>query len=251
VVEVFAELTPAGAHCRVSIVDRGISMKPQRLAEENQRLVERERLDVAPTNVLGLFVVGRLARRHGLGVRLRPTSGGGTTAEVIIPAALFHTRPAPVAAHEVPGRHAATIARRPVVPAVAAGPPSNDGFRWFSHTPGNGARMPAALPSAPASPVPSAAPWAVPAPVPAAVPSASAQPGFIPMSSTVDAPHTLTRRVPGAQLAPGLRDRPPAKQRQQPADQWQSRDPNDVRANFDSYTAAWQRAGAADQAPLT
>ena len=50
-------------------------MSPAKLEEENRRLVERERLDVAPTTVLGLFVVGRLARRHGMAVRLEPSDG--------------------------------------------------------------------------------------------------------------------------------------------------------------------------------
>ena len=48
-------------------------MTPERLAEENARLVRRERLDLAPTKVLGLFVVGRLARRSGISVRLSAT----------------------------------------------------------------------------------------------------------------------------------------------------------------------------------
>ena len=52
--------------CLIQIVDRGIGMSAERLAEENRRLVSRERLDVAPTTMLGLFVVGRLARRHGM-----------------------------------------------------------------------------------------------------------------------------------------------------------------------------------------
>src|SRR5690242_21365280 len=34
------------------------------------------------TEVLGLFVIGRLARRHGIGVVLTPTAGGGVTATV-------------------------------------------------------------------------------------------------------------------------------------------------------------------------
>jgi signal transduction histidine kinase len=71
--------------CTVLIVDHGIGMSDEQLAEENRRLVERERLDLVPTDVLGLFVVGRLARRHSLSVKLRPTPGGGVTAEVTIP----------------------------------------------------------------------------------------------------------------------------------------------------------------------
>jgi signal transduction histidine kinase len=73
--------------CTVLIVDHGIGMSDVQLEQENRRLVERERLDLAPTDVLGLFVVGRLARRHSLIVQLRETPGGGVTAEVTIPAA--------------------------------------------------------------------------------------------------------------------------------------------------------------------
>jgi signal transduction histidine kinase len=71
-----------GTGARLTIVDRGLGLSPERLAEENARLSRRERLDLAPTEVLGLFVVGRLARRHGLGVTLSATPGGGVTATV-------------------------------------------------------------------------------------------------------------------------------------------------------------------------
>jgi hypothetical protein len=66
----------------VLVVDHGIGLPTERRAEENARLAHRERLDLAPTEVLGLFVVGRLARRHGLGVTLSETAGGGVTAVV-------------------------------------------------------------------------------------------------------------------------------------------------------------------------
>jgi methyl-accepting chemotaxis protein len=67
---------------RLAIVDQGLGMPPERLAEENARLTRRERLDLAPSEVLGLFVVGRLARRHGVEVTLTETPGGGITAWV-------------------------------------------------------------------------------------------------------------------------------------------------------------------------
>ncbi|MEH0969679.1 nitrate- and nitrite sensing domain-containing protein [Micromonospora sp. CPCC 205546] len=76
---------PTGSGARLTVVDRGIGMTPERLAEENARLTRRERLDLAPTEVLGLFVVGRLARRHGWEVRLTPTAGGGVTAHLDVP----------------------------------------------------------------------------------------------------------------------------------------------------------------------
>jgi signal transduction histidine kinase len=67
---------------RLAIIDQGLGLQPERMAEENARLTRRERLDLAPTEVLGLFVVGRLARRHGIEVTLTETQGGGVTAWV-------------------------------------------------------------------------------------------------------------------------------------------------------------------------
>jgi anti-sigma regulatory factor (Ser/Thr protein kinase) len=67
---------------RLAIVDNGLGLPPERMAEENARLTRRERLDLAPTEVLGLFVVGRLARRHGIEVTLTESPGGGVTAWV-------------------------------------------------------------------------------------------------------------------------------------------------------------------------
>jgi signal transduction histidine kinase len=77
-----AEIVEGGV--RLTLVDHGIGMSADRLAEENARLTRRERLDLAPTEVLGLFVVGRLARRHGWRVTLSSTPGGGVTAELEI-----------------------------------------------------------------------------------------------------------------------------------------------------------------------
>jgi hypothetical protein len=67
---------------RLAVIDHGLGLPPDRLAEENARLTRRERLDLAPTEVLGLFVVGRLARRHGVEVTLADTPDGGLTAWV-------------------------------------------------------------------------------------------------------------------------------------------------------------------------
>ncbi|MFI7543136.1 nitrate- and nitrite sensing domain-containing protein [Actinoplanes sp. NPDC049599] len=67
---------------RLAIIDHGLGLAPDRLAEENARLTRRERLDLAPSEVLGLFVVGRLARRHGIEITLTDTPEGGVTAWV-------------------------------------------------------------------------------------------------------------------------------------------------------------------------
>ena len=74
-----------GRHLAVlEIVDHGIGLAPYRIAEENEKFIHRERLDLAPTKVLGLFVVGRLARRTGVKVALSGTPDGGVTARVTI-----------------------------------------------------------------------------------------------------------------------------------------------------------------------
>ena len=123
-VEVGAEL---GAECRITVVDFGIGMPPARMQEENRRILERPRLDVAPTEVLGLFVVGRLARRHGLTVRLDPTPGQGVTATILIPSRLYSaSRQLPAPAHPAAVSAAAWPATE-TWPAQAG-----DSFPWFA-----------------------------------------------------------------------------------------------------------------------
>jgi signal transduction histidine kinase len=73
----------------IVVADHGLGMSAERLAEENARLIRRERLDLVPTKVLGLFVVGTLARRWEISVALSRTPGGGVTAEVTVPSALL------------------------------------------------------------------------------------------------------------------------------------------------------------------
>ncbi|MEU2060222.1 ATP-binding protein [Streptomyces sp. NPDC013455] len=98
-VEVTVGRGAGGAH--VVVTDHGLGMSAERLAEENARLIRRERLDLVPTKVLGLFVVGALARRWEIGVELTRTPGGGVTAEVTLPPALL---PAPPPGAPAPAR---------------------------------------------------------------------------------------------------------------------------------------------------
>ncbi len=69
----------------MSITDHGIGMSEQELFENNQRLNNPPQLDLAPTRFLGLFVVGRLADRHGIEVQLVPGARQGTVARIQIP----------------------------------------------------------------------------------------------------------------------------------------------------------------------
>ncbi|HEY4463332.1 MAG TPA: nitrate- and nitrite sensing domain-containing protein [Streptosporangiaceae bacterium] len=72
----------------VEIEDRGLGMSEQRFAELNGRLAEPPEFDVFHSEQLGLFVVGQLAKRHGIRVTLRPSPFGGTTAIALIPTEL-------------------------------------------------------------------------------------------------------------------------------------------------------------------
>jgi len=73
----------------IEIEDRGLGMSPQRLAELNDRLANPPTLNPANTEQLGLFVVGQLARRHGISITLRASPYGGTTAVALIPRVLI------------------------------------------------------------------------------------------------------------------------------------------------------------------
>ncbi len=73
----------------IEIEDRGLGMVPARLAEFNSRLANPPDFDPASSAQLGLFVVARLAARHGVAVRLRPSPYGGITAVALIPSLLL------------------------------------------------------------------------------------------------------------------------------------------------------------------
>jgi hypothetical protein len=116
----------------ISIADHGLGMSADRLAEENARLVRRERLDLVPTKVLGLFVVGSLARRWGIQVTLLRTPGGGVTSRVVIPPTLlllmspFADASAPVTPPTFPSEPSGPAPSRPERRALppAAGAPA-------------------------------------------------------------------------------------------------------------------------------
>ncbi|WP_280722515.1 nitrate- and nitrite sensing domain-containing protein [Kitasatospora sp. MAA4] len=81
----------------VEIHDTGIGLSPEDLAEINERLANPPTVDVAVSRRMGLFVVGRLALRHGIRIQLRPSDSAGTVALVILPADLTPVGAPPVA----------------------------------------------------------------------------------------------------------------------------------------------------------
>jgi signal transduction histidine kinase len=82
-VHVCGELTATGY--AVEIEDRGIGMNEEELADANHRLAHPPEFDLADSDRLGLFIVGRLAERRGIDVRLTASPYGGARAVVLIP----------------------------------------------------------------------------------------------------------------------------------------------------------------------
>src|SRR5207344_784627 len=69
----------------LDITDQGVGMGAEEMAHANWRLDNPPVVDVAVSRRMGLFVVARLAARHGIRVRLRSASMGGLTALVWLP----------------------------------------------------------------------------------------------------------------------------------------------------------------------
>jgi hypothetical protein len=76
-------LTTGGA--LIEITDRGVGMAPKDMAYANWQLENAQAPDVNVPKWMGLFVVARLAARHGIRVRLQPAEFGGLTALVWLP----------------------------------------------------------------------------------------------------------------------------------------------------------------------
>ncbi|MEV6318171.1 ATP-binding protein [Streptomyces sp. NPDC051776] len=79
--------------CVLQIDDRGLGMDPAALDEANRTLAREGDFDPAQTERLGLYVVGRLAGRHRIDVSLTRSPYGGTTAVVVLPAAILEDLP--------------------------------------------------------------------------------------------------------------------------------------------------------------
>jgi signal transduction histidine kinase len=95
----------------LDITDQGVGMGAEEMAHANWRLDNPPVVDVAVSRRMGLFVVARLAARHGIRVRLRPAPAGGLTALVWLPDE--------VVSHDVDG--GAPGMRNFEVPATPAG----------------------------------------------------------------------------------------------------------------------------------
>ncbi len=78
-----------GGGALITITDRGTGIPPGQLRQLNMQLAHPPTADSAISRQVGLFAVAHLAARHGITVRLRALTDGGTTAEVHLPPALI------------------------------------------------------------------------------------------------------------------------------------------------------------------
>ncbi|MET9343924.1 nitrate- and nitrite sensing domain-containing protein [Nonomuraea sp. NPDC003804] len=78
----------------IEVEDRGLGLSPEEYARLNGLLLNPPEFDLADSDRLGLFVVARLAARHGVNVLVRASPFGGTTAIVLIPRGLLVERSA-------------------------------------------------------------------------------------------------------------------------------------------------------------
>jgi signal transduction histidine kinase len=169
-----------GGGALISITDHGTGIPEEHRRQLNGQLAHPPLADMEVARHMGLFAVAHLAARHGVEVALVLPPGGGTTAEVHLPAALIDVGP------EAAGG-----------PLVAAGPGA-------VAEPGAAAEPDVAVPGA--VPMPLGAPLPSPAPAPSLAVTmpepADAEPGgVLPIFESVESGYFRTRG--GALLGPG------------------------------------------------
>ncbi|MEU2031499.1 ATP-binding protein [Nocardia amamiensis] len=187
--ETDVKFTFAQAHDQgllIEVADRGIGMPPAEMADINRRLEQTAEPGPDTARHMGLFVVGRLAERHGLTVRLRATfdtaRDPGVTVTVHVPVGLI-----------VAGK---PIAGQPVTPQPSPQPvkpqrPASMQMRAVTRTPGGNVMVTVDPGVSGPIPVTESA-----SPAPAAPPSAPVPTG----------PGGLPQRQPGSSaMSSGLR----------------------------------------------
>lgn len=86
-VEIYGRAGPNGY--LLAVVDHGVGMPADHLAQANARLRGEQDFVVAPTRHLGHYVVGRLAERLGIGVELSVSPVSGIVARLTLPSGML------------------------------------------------------------------------------------------------------------------------------------------------------------------
>jgi signal transduction histidine kinase len=115
-VEISGQLLASGG-VLIDVTDRGVGMAPKELAYANWRLEHPPATDINVPKWMGLFVVARLAARHGIRVRLQQADFGGLTALTWLPGEVLTDQSvAPPSRHSSFG--SAGSRRRPAEPGL-------------------------------------------------------------------------------------------------------------------------------------
>jgi signal transduction histidine kinase len=253
----------------LEVEDRGVGMSDDELVRANERLGNPPTIDFALSRVLGLYVVAKLAQRHGIRVQLRHSWYGGITALVLLPSAIMlRTEPETLSpalsgglpTDDLPPHLGSPVAAPQAAPALSHTPIFEETrSAWFQAAESGSllpqlqrrsARARAAQPSqvgdqAPASLGQLGEPELL-------VPLNGAEGGAPADDRTVAAsmaqPPTgadLPRRVPQANLAPGLAAEEPGRGRAHPNRPAPAprlgRSPDDIRAMLSRYRSGLER----------
>ncbi|MDH6625598.1 signal transduction histidine kinase [Streptomyces sp. LBL] len=198
----------------VEVEDRGLGLSEEEYASLNAQLADPPQFDVvalADDLRLGMFVISRLARRHGIGVTLRSSPYGGTTAIVLIP----HEVVVPEAAVVRPAKGAASTAA-PESRKDAVKDPDPVQNPDPSPTPHAHRLVPTARTSATTrTPAPATTPTPAPATARTSATATATAPGPAPR---FDGLTPLPRRVPQTSLVAELREEASADETDADAD---------------------------------
>lgn len=100
-VQVTARMTHRGYMFAVS--DDGVGMTPAKIEEANQRISQAATQEETPSKFLGLFVVGRLAARRDVDVKMFDSPTGGVVVRLALPdSGLYVESDAPFPAEDAP-----------------------------------------------------------------------------------------------------------------------------------------------------
>ncbi|HLU98399.1 MAG TPA: ATP-binding protein [Thermobifida alba] len=101
----------------ITVEDEGIGIPEDQLAEINQRLERPPLLEEDVIRHMGMFVVGRIAHRHGFRVQLQARAFRGISAHVVVPTELVgETGPSPESAFETVTTTPVTVSPPPMTP---------------------------------------------------------------------------------------------------------------------------------------
>jgi signal transduction histidine kinase len=111
-VEILGHSNSEGAYV-ISISDQGIGMSEEQFAEANRLLADPPLVGLTLSRSLGFTVVGRLAKRFDISVRLTSSPTGGVTALVTLPTSILQSHQISVAPDAAPAVEAAAPAPAP------------------------------------------------------------------------------------------------------------------------------------------